>query len=136
MIYKSHCSCTGNSQVTVFVTPETCESESNKHHQHKNESSCSFTQCEVNVIHTEDCGCSSPESIYFKLQNQVIDEEVKFIKVQPIHIIASSNNINIHILDESEPDENRKYSVVVPPIFISSLDFLILIRKLKISLLA
>lgn len=139
MIYKSNCSCTGNKQVTVFVTPETCESEAHQHHKHDNngdESSCSVNECESCSNHTENCGCSSPESTYFKLINQVIDEEVKFIELQPIQIFIAFNSINIHILDELESIENYNYYVDPPPIFTSSLDFLIQIQQLKIPHIA
>ena len=139
MIYKSNCTCTGNKQVTVFVTPETCESEAHQHHKHDfngDESSCSVNECEDCTNHTEDCGCSSPEATFFKLKNQVIDEDVKFIKVQPIQIFTAFNNINIHILDETETVETHKYYVDPPPINTSSFDFLIQIQKLKIPLIA
>jgi len=139
IIYKSHCSCTDKNHVSVFVTPETCESEAHQHHKHDNnsdESSCSVNECESCTKHTEDCGCSSPEATYFKLKNQVIDEEVKFIELQPIQFFIAFNNINIHILDELEIDENHNYYVDPPPIFTSSLDFLIQIQKLKIHIVA
>ena len=137
MIYKSNCSCTGNKQVTVFVTPETCQAEA--HHQHENSEndfSCSAEHCEDCINHTDDCGCSSPEAVYLKLINQVINEEVKFIEIQPIKIFTSFCTINIHILDESLADENLDFYVDPPPIITSSLDYLIQIQKLKIPLIA
>ncbi len=140
IIYKSHCSCTDKNHVSVFVTPETCQAEAHQHHKHatndENEFSCSADKCEVCSDHTEDCGCSSPETVYLKLLNQVINEEVKFIEIQPIQIFAAFHNINIHIFDESEIDENSNYYVDPPPNFTSSLDFLIQIQKLKIPIIA
>ena len=139
IIYKSHCSCTGNNQIAVFVTPETCQAEAHQHHEHEsdeNEFSCSADECETCANHIDNCGCSSPETVYFKLTNQVIDEEIKFTEIQPIQIIIAFNTINIHILDESEFDENNSYYVDPPPIFTSTLDFLIQIQKLKIALIA
>ena len=139
IIYKSHCSCTGNNQVTVFVTPETCQSEAHQHHVHdsdENSFSCSSDKCETCSNHTEDCGCSSPETVYFKLTNQVIDEEVKFIVLQPIQIYIAFHTINIHVLDELESNEKHDYFVDPPPIIGSSLSFLIQIHQLKIPLIA
>ena len=139
MIYKSNCSCTGNKQVTVFVTPKTCLAEAHQHHQHENDGnkfSCSADHCEDCLNHTDDCGCSSPEAVYFKLLDQVIDEEVKFIEIESVQIFVAFNNINIHILDESEFGRNQNYYVDPPPIFTSSLNFLIQIQKLKIPLIA
>ncbi len=139
MVYKSHCSCTGNKQVSVFVTPDTCKSEAHQHHEHDsdgNEFSCSADEYEDCSNHTDSCGCTSPEATYFKLKNQVIDEEVKFIELQPIHFFIAFHNINIHILDESEFDVNYNYYVDPPPIFTSSLNFLIQIQQLKIPLIA
>ncbi|NOR76545.1 MAG: hypothetical protein GQ525_15495 [Draconibacterium sp.] len=139
MIYKSNCSCTENKQITIFVTPETCQTEAHQHHKHDNndnELSCSLDECEDCKNHTDDCGCSSPEAVYLKLLNQVIDEEVKFIEIQPIKIFTAFCNINILVLYESERYEKLKYYVDQPSIFTSSHDFLIQIQKLKIPLIA
>jgi len=139
MIYKSHCSCTGKDYVSVFVTPETCQTEAHQHHQHKidgNNTSCSADHCEDCRKHTEDCGCASPEAVFLKLVNQVIDEEVKFIEIQPIEIFTAFCNVNIHILDELEIEENHNLYVDPPPILTTSLDFLIQIQKLKIPFVA
>ena len=139
MIYKSHCSCTGNNQVTVFVTPETCESEAHQHHENstnRNEFSCSANECVDCLNHTDDCGCTSPEATYFKLKNQVIDEEVKFIKVHPIQIFVAFNILALNLLGEVEETDTEIFYVDPPPIYTSSLDFLIQIQKLKIPHIA
>lgn len=139
MIYKSNCSCTENKQITIFVTPETCQSEAHQHHKHDNndnELSCAFDECEDCKNHTDDCGCSSPEALYLKLLNQVIDEEIEFIELQPIQIFIAFNSINIHLLSESESIENHNYYVDPPPIFTSSLNFLVQIQQLKIPHIA
>ena len=139
VIYKSHCSYTDENHVSIFVTPEICESEAHQNHKHdnnENEFSCSADKCETCSNHTDDCGCSSPETVYFKLTNQVINKDVKFIEIHPIQIIIAFNTLNIHILNEAEIDEKSNYYVDPPPIFTSSLDFLIQIQKLKIPAVA
>ena len=136
MIYKSHCSCTGKNYVSVFVTPKTCYSEADHHKNDGNSTSCSTEHCEECMNHTEDCGCDSPESVFLKLINKVIDEEVKFTVIQPIQIFITFNDINVHILDELESVENYNYYVDPPPIFTSSLDFLIQIQQLQIPHIA
>ena len=139
MIYKSYCSCTGNKQVSIFVTPDTCKSEAHQHHEHDtngNEFSCSANECEDCSNHTDDCGCSSPEATYFKLKNQVIDEEIKFIEVQSIQIFVAFNILALNLLGEVEETDTEIFYVDPPPISASSLDFLIQIQKLKIPNIA
>jgi hypothetical protein len=136
MIYKSHCTCTGKNYVSVFVTPKTCYSEAHHHKNDVNTTSCSTEHCEDCINHTEDCGCAAPKGVFLKLVNQVIDEEVKFIEIQPIEIFTAFCNVNIHILDESEIEEDHNFYVDPPPILTTSHDFLIQIQKLKIPLVA
>jgi len=139
MIYKSNCSCTGNKQVTVFVTPETCESEFHENQEHDsgaNEVCCSATECDDCSTHTDDCGCSSPEATYLKLKNQGIDEEVKFINVQLAQIFVAFNLLPLNFLEELEETNLETFYIDPPPISISSLDFLIQIKQLKIPRIA
>jgi hypothetical protein len=139
MIYKSNCSCSGDKQVTVFVTPETCESEFHQHHEHDgdgNEVCCSAHECEDCSTHTDDCGCSSPEATYLKLKNPGIEEEAKFLKVQPFQIFVAFNLLAQNTLEDVEVTNIETFYVDPPPITTSSLDFLIQIHQLKISCIA
>ena len=139
MIYKSNCSCSGDKQVTVFVTPETCDTEFHEHHEHnsdENEVCCSAHECDDCTAHTDDCGCSSPEATYLKLKNPGIEEEAKFLKVQQIQIFVAFNLLAQTFLEEIEDKVLETFYVDPPPIKASSLDFLIQIHQLKISCIA
>ncbi len=135
MIYKSHCSCSGNKQVTVFVTPETCETEFHQHHEHDqngDEYSCSDKECDDCATHTDDCGCSSPEATFLKLKNPGIDEEIKFINIQSIQLFVAFNILLLNLSEEFVKIDTENFYVDPPPISTSSLDFLIKIQQLRI----
>lgn len=130
MIYKSKCSCTGNEQVSLFVNSEICKSETTE----VEKSCCAVeetTQCQS---HTNDCDCDSPEVTYFKLKNQVINEEVKFTLIQPIEFLVLYSSLQFDYNEDSRSVELDKEYNDPPPLIESSHDFLIQIQQLKIPL--
>ena len=88
VIFKTHCACTGNEKVSLYITPETCTTDYHEKHNHifdikqnlNHESDCCNN-------HHNDCGCSEPDVEYVKLKNQLIDEEIEFVKYSP-HVQA------------------------------------------------
>lgn len=139
MVYKSYCLCFGKEQVSIFVTPETCESEIHFHHKHDAygaEASCSADECHDPKNHSDECGCNVPEAIFFKLQNQITNEEVKFVKVLPLEFFVAEFAVFAELLDESAFLIKEKPYSNSPPIISSSLDFLVQIQQLKIPLIA
>ena len=140
VMYKTSCSCTGKEQTSVFVKPDTCEDNFHEHHKHdshENEIVCSAHECHECTSHTEACGCDSPEVFFFKLKDQAVDEEVKFVSlVTEIELFISSVDLLNNIIDtKTEIDVNTPY-IDPPPKITSSLDFLIHIQQLKIPSLA
>ena len=71
-----------------------------------------------------------------KLQNKVLKEEVKFIKVEPVVLMVLRTLLSSDVLIEGNNSELEKPYVDPPPIKASSLDFLIQIQQLKIPALA
>ena len=86
VIYTSTCSCSGESYTSVFIRPETCETSFHEHHDHDkggNEQACAAGEChECNTCCSgehNDCGCDSPMIYFFKLKDNTINEDVKFL---------------------------------------------------------
>lgn len=139
VVYKTNCSCFGNEQVSVYVTPETCDSEIHIHHNHTEENntvSCCAHECHECATTEEGCGCQSPQTFFFKLINPVVNEEVLFVKSQPVEIKAVFACLITEILFETEKETSLPVNIGPPPLKRTSFDFLIQIHQLKIPSLA
>lgn len=83
-----------------------------------------------------ECKCDSQEVIYLKLNNQVVNEQVKFTHVHPVQLIVAFTAMLINPEDSKIVEaKNRRY-VDPHPLFDSAHDFLIQIQQLKIPQLA
>ncbi len=139
IIYESHCSCTGDEQVSVFISPETCEVEYHQHHQHDNEGTevnSSFQECHECTDHSHDCGCSSPDVKFFKLINQLVDEEVLFTNAQQIPVTAVYVQEMFRLINKTDDAETVPGYIDPPELVVTSLDFLVQIQQLKIPNIA
>ncbi|MEN8117857.1 MAG: hypothetical protein ABFS16_12800 [Bacteroidota bacterium] len=158
VIIKSNCTCSGNKQVSLYVSPETCEDtyhnnhsedlwehhseesssgchNCNSHHSEANHAEGDENSCNACSNHLDDCGCASPETLFFKLKNQ-FDEEVRYFVTQPIELVVFANEIKTHFEEFSDSDEIETHYIDPPPKVTSSLDFLIQIQQLKIPHIA
>ena len=146
LIFKTHCSCTGNEQISLYVSPETCEAEYHKKHAcHSNECDTHHENheshyhevhdCETCDKHTHDCGCDSPDVKFLKLKNQFNTEEVVLTKITSVKIVLPVLIQNETIIQE-EDIELKEFYIDPPPKIVSTLDYLIEIQKLKIPLQA
>lgn len=137
IMYKSHCSCTGNEQVSVFVQNEVCETQENESCCTQTTTSCCATK-EIQQCTSEssDCDCNTPEVTYIKLINKVVKEEVRFIKVDPIQLLIVYAVSQLQILEAEESFDLGSLYIVPPPIHNSSQEFLISIQQLKIPHIA
>lgn len=131
--------CFGKEQITVFVTPETCESET--HHAHDNdavamESGCSVGECDECTRHQDDCGCKVPEALYFKLQNQITNEEVKFTKVLSFELVVAELIVFTELWAETDSFVKEDFYGDPTPNVPSAIEFLIQIQQLKIPHIA
>ncbi len=139
VVYKSYCACFGKEQVSIFVTPGTCESEDNHHHKHDAvgmETANSANECHECASHDEECSCDAPEAIFFKLQNQITNEEVKFTKVLPLELFVAELTVFTELLNATDSFEKEEFCSNPPPIVPSTLEFLIQIQQLKIPHIA
>lgn len=142
VLYKSYCACSGEDYTSIIVKPATCETEFHQHHKHdfeNNEISCSEGEChECQPIgeHSDTCGCEAPESIFMKLMDKAVNDEVKFVAVQPVELKVFSAEILCELKTNSEDNLNKRYYADPPPRIKSSLDYLIHIQQLKIPSLA
>jgi hypothetical protein len=134
LIYKTHCACTGNEQVSVYVMPETCETDFHVHHSHK-QCGCAVetteNECHECSAHANDCGCTSPEVRFFKLINQITKDEVSFVKVEPVKVSVVFLTDLINLQDIPKKEHIDFYSDP-PPKIPASRNFLIQIHQLKI----
>ncbi len=139
MVYKSHCSCIGKTEVSIYVTPETCETKIHHHHTHdteNNEVACGAGQCHECSNHMHDCGCDSPEAFFFKLKNLFVDEEVVIVKAQPVELSVAWLDLDFSIFEPAETGKPDNFDIDSPPLLYSTKDFLIQIQQLKIPLTA
>lgn len=131
--------CFGKEQITVFVTPETCESDT--HHTHDNdaiamESSCSADACDECTSHQDDCGCAVPEALFFKLHNQITNEEVRFTKVLPFELVVAELIVFTELWAENDSSSKEEFYSNPPPIVPTTIEFLVQIQQLKIPHIA
>lgn len=131
--------CFGKEQVSIFVIPETCESENRHHHKHNavgTETASAADECHECINHDDECGCDAPEAIFFKLQNQITNEEVKFVKVLPLELLVAELTVFIEFLNAPDSFEKEEFDGNPPPIVLSTLEFLVQIQQLKIPHIA
>jgi len=139
VVYKTNCSCFGKEQVSVFVTPETCDTKIHLHHIHDHENnitSCCIHECHECATTEKGCGCKMPETYFFKLVNPVVNEEVVFVKAQPVQIAVFVASQFVDLFFENENKHQIIFNTGPPPVKSTSLDFLIPIHQLKIPLTA
>jgi len=139
LVFHSHCSCSGNDQVSVYVSPDTCEENYHVHHTHSEggEEVCtSAEECHECTTHTDFCGCDTPEVRYFKLENQVVNEKVRLEKIQPVQLKVMEEFTAILLNPDNYSEKSLLNYIDPPPLFRTSSDFLIHIHKLKIPTLA
>jgi hypothetical protein len=139
VVYKTNCSCIGKEQVSIYVTPETCNFESHQHHTHdmeNNSVSCCAHECHECATTEKGCGCQSPQTYFFKLINPMVNEEVLFVKAQPVELKAVFACLFTDILFETDNEIILPVNTGPPLLKDTSLDFLIQIHQLKIPSLA
>lgn len=139
LIYKTHCACIGSEQVSLYVMPDTCEDDFHVHHTHKQDNCCEIETTENNCHEcsaiNNECGCESPKVEFFKLVNQISEDEISFIKVQSVKIseIVASILFSVDEVLEKEPVE---FYTDPPPKISNSKSFLIEVHQLKIPYIA
>ena len=138
-IYKTHCTCTGDEQVGFYVKPETCDENFHDHHTH-DELSCTNTANEnccqefSNQIH--DCGCSSPEVHFFRLINDITQNEVSFERAPCVKITDFFSTVIVYCVEPILKAETHNIRFELPPNIKSSKFLLISFSQLKIPLSA
>lgn len=138
VLYTSNCMCTGEKQTSLFLKPETCETSFHQHHDHDflgNEINCAENECHECQGHTKDCGCNSPDVFFFKLEDKVTNEEIKFVVPDVLLIDFSNTNTFVSEITLCEIEEGLAF-FDSPPLSYSSIDFLVRIQQLKIPTIA
>ena len=137
LIYKTHCVCTDTALVSIYVLPETCESDIHLHHIHfmsgeekETDKSC----CHDCSPQTHDCGCNMPEVSFLKLFNQFSKDEIEFVNAQFVKIIKPHLTVLINLKEPTFIKVTVNSYIDPPPKFTSSINFLIQVNQLKIPL--
>jgi hypothetical protein len=135
VVFQSFCACTGNQQVSVYVTPETCETVFHHRHSCENDPQASrdssADDCSKCSDHTSNCGCSSPVVWFFKLDDRVVNEKLRVENTMQIDVplpIVLWNEFHFN----ADYTESLISYIDPPPLKPTSLDFLIHIHQLKI----
>ena len=139
VLYSSICACTGEKQTSVFLKPETCETNFHQHHEHNlsgKEIACSEEECHECTSHTKACGCESPVVFFFKLEDKATNEKIRFVTLQVLSVNLLNTGSFEPVLLTPEDKDNANNCSDPPPLSYSSLDFLIRIQQLKIPSLA
>ncbi|WP_372933367.1 hypothetical protein [Mariniphaga sediminis] len=137
LVFHSHCFCTGGEQISVYVSPETCEETIHIHHKHEGgeEEPVSEDDCHECTPHTDECGCNILNVKFVKLEDQVIHKKVRVEKIQPVQLKI----LEIASILLGFPDKVPEVELIYtdPPKRVhTSLNFLISIQQLKIPCLA
>jgi hypothetical protein len=137
VIYQSFCACTGYQHVSLYVAPETCES--NYHHQHtcnsdENKGSSAKDNCHECQDHTDKCGCNSPKINYLKIDDRYVNAQIRLETYIPFEIITPVDT-PVFYPDAGKKDSFLNYSDP-PPLSPTALDFLIHIHQLKLHCIA
>lgn len=138
VVYQSHCACTGDEQVSFYVSPETCEDNYHTHHTHLEggeEVPSTGSECHECTSHTSECGCNDLLVNYYKLKNEVVHEKGRTVTKQSVKIVSPELMVVLLSLIFNDPPE-VKSTYIEPPSDKTSLDFLIHIHQLKIPHLA
>lgn len=135
VVFQSYCSCTGNEQVSLYITPETCETVYHHKHaglaDHVHEESSAEHHCGDCSMHLESCGCGSPVVRILKIDDRFVNEKVRVENEVMFAIPAPVVTISDTCFLTEEPDIAEP-AIDPPPRIQSSLDFLIRIQQLKI----
>ncbi len=134
-IYKTHCLCTGTEQVGIYLKPETCEENYHVHHTH--DASGTETSTNENLCHecshqNHDCGCASPEVRFFKLSNDLTQDEVSFDRAPGVKITDIILTSIVCFEEQSLIADSRNKYIELPPKIKSAKSFLIQVNQLKI----
>lgn len=137
IIFYAHCVCSGEKQVSVFVMTDPYEVNFDIHHTE--DQGCGAV-CTIGndcnqppLADAGNCGCSTPDVRYLKLESQVVNEKVRTEK----WLLARAQLLlaDVGILFSFNPEPEKPIiDFTNPParFVISSVDFLIQIHRLKI----
>ncbi len=138
IIFQSHCICTGDEQMSLYISPATCEDNYHSHHTHKQggeEVPSTAGECHECASHTKECGCNDTKINFIKLKNEVVHEKTRTLTKQPVKIVNPELYLFVFTDILKDLPENE-IIYIEPPSDKTSLDFLIPIHQLKIPYLA
>lgn len=138
VVLQSHCKCTGDEHVSIYVNPGTCEDDFHVHHKHMEggeEVPSTESECHECTSHTNDCGCNDVMASFHKLKDEVVQEKVRTDAKQPVKMIQPVLMVFLQPVHLTmPPGEDLDYRE--PPLAKTSLDILIQHHQLKIPDLA
>lgn len=138
VVLQSHCKCTGDEHVSLYVNPGTCEDNFHNHHQHMQggeEVPSTENECHECTTHTNDCGCKDVMASFHKLKDEVVQgkdraDTKQLVKI--VHPLLTVVQMPVHLT--MYRGENLYYTE--PPTAKTPFDILIQHHQLKIPDLA
>jgi len=137
VVLQSHCSCTGDDHVSVYVQPETCKDDYHARHCHPEggeEAPVTEHDCEC-ANHTNDCGCNNVTINFYKLENEALKENTRIDTTSPVQPFLPRLLVHLPAVSADNPPK-EKILYEDTPVTESSFELLIRIRQLKISYFA
>ena len=135
VVYHSYCTCTGSDHYSLYVTPETCTETYHIHHKHNNkgeEEAVTAVECHECNAHTDMCGCDRPVIKLYKLDDRLLNDNIRIEKVQPVLVKIIYGLVPL-VFDFYRDITSKVITLCEsPPGIYRSLDFLIIIQQLKI----
>ena len=137
VVFHSFCSCTGDEYFTLYITPETCTENYHIHHKHNDkgeERRVNEGECHDCNFHTSRCGCNNPGIELYKLDDRILNENIRIEKVQPVLLKILYDFLPLSLFFSNNDDFKELLVSQLPPGIQRSLDFLIFIQQIKIPL--
>ncbi|MBN2774311.1 MAG: hypothetical protein JXR31_08685 [Prolixibacteraceae bacterium] len=146
VVYKSFCSCTGTSKISLFSSSESCtsmhkvgtasESCCSSVNEDKNLNSCCSENSYHCIVYNSECRCGSAEAQYLKLDSKIVNT-VQIVTESKVKLSDSVINVENEKLVELLWRQNTFLAYIEPPPqFSDHKDYLNFICKRKIPEIA
>ena len=135
VFYQSSCLCTGEEQTSMFIRPDTCNTNIHQYVKNKKEQLCLANECHNCSNQNNTFGCEdATKFFFFKLENEATIEAKRFAKVGPVIIPVVKLKVFESIVPLFADIKEKEFNDDPPPLKTNAIDFLVDIQQLKIPL--
>ena len=136
VVYLSHCSCSGEDSVSVFVESECCESMHHDHHASESMCSCGDSESSTCNLDESGCNCQLPDFQYFKLDEKVVGFQGRIDLAVSYELELFATELSQFGLVVDVEENEWLGSNDPPPVLYPDTDYLNFICQLKIPVKA